>query len=192
MRNKVLRNQQQSITLLGEGITEQYYFSHLRTILGYHYTIKPYYFSVTSLTEMDRKITEAISEGGYAIAVFDADVASRNEAERKKMQKIKTKYSKKQNVIICDSLTSIEYWFLLHFENTNRFFNDSEATETELRKHIHDYEKKKKFLQNSKWVDDLCAEGKYNLAIQRAAAFGTEGESYSNIFKAFELFEKFK
>lgn len=192
MRNKVLRNQQQSITLLGKGITEQYYFSHLRTILGYHYTIKPYYFSVTSLTEMDRKITEAISEGGYAIAVFDADVASRNEVERKKMQKIKTKYSRKPNVVICDSLTSIEYWFLLHFENTNRFFNDSEATEAELRKHIHDYEKKKKFLQNSKWVDDLCAEGKYNLAIQRAAAFGTEGGSYSNIYKAFELFEKFK
>ena len=70
------RNQKNhSVTILGEGLTEQYYFTHIRTLFGYHYTIKPYYFSVTSLVEMDKKIAEAITDGGFAIAVFDADVA---------------------------------------------------------------------------------------------------------------------
>ena len=181
-----------SITIIGEGITEQYYFTHIRTILGYHFTIKPYYFSVTSLVEIDKKIAESIQDGGFAIAVFDADVANRNDVEKKKLDSIRKKYSKKKNVLLCDSLTSIEYWFLLHFENTNKFFKDSAATEAELKKHIPDYEKKKKFLQNAKWVEDLCAEGKCAKATHRAAEFGMEGESYSNIYKAFELFEKLK
>lgn len=142
--------------------------------------------------EIDKKIAESIQDGGFAIAVFDADVANRNDVEKKKLDSIRKKYSKKKNVLLCDSLTSIEYWFLLHFENTNKFFKDSAATEAELKKHIPDYEKKKKFLQNVKWVEDLCAEGKCTEAIRRAAEFGMEGESYSNIYKAFELFEKLK
>lgn len=190
IENKKQRNP--SVTIIGEGITEQFYFTHIRAILGYHFTIKPYYFSVTSLVEIDKKIAESIQDGGLAIAVFDADVANRNDVEKKKLDSIRKKYSKKKNVLLCDSLTSIEYWFLLHFENTNKFFKDSAATEAELKKHIPDYEKKKKFLQNAKWVEDLCTEGKCIEAIRRAAEFGMEGESYSNIYKAFELFEKLK
>ena len=181
-----------SVTILGEGLTEQYYFTHIRTLFDYHYTIKPYYFSVTSLVEMDKKITEAVTDGGFAIAVFDADVAHRNEAEKKKLESIRRKYADKRNVVLCDSLTSIEYWFLLHYENTNRHFKDSAATENELRKHIPEYEKKAKFLEELKWVSDLCSDGKLELAKNRAKFFGEDGESYSNVFKAFELLEKLK
>lgn len=187
------RNQKNhSVTILGEGLTEQYYFTHIRTLFDYHYTIKPYYFSVTSLVEMDKKIAEAITDGGFAIAAFDADVAHRNEAEKKKLESIRRKYATKKNVVLCDSLTSIEYWFLLHFENTNRHFKDSAATENELRKHIPEYEKKAKFLEELKWVSDLCADGKLELANNRAKFFGEKGESYSNVYKAFELLEKLK
>ena len=178
-----------SVTLIGEGITEQFYFTHIRALFGYRYTIKPYYFSVTSLVEMDKKIAEAIQDGGFAIAIFDADVANRNEAEKKKLESIRKKYANKKNVLLCDSLTSIEYWFLLHYENTNRFFKDSAATEQELRKYIPDYEKKERFLQNIKWVSDLCSEEKLELAKTRAKAFGHDGESYSEIYKAFEFFQ---
>ena len=173
-------------------MTEQYYFTHIRTLFDYHYTIKPYYFSVTSFVEMDKKIAEAITDGGFAIAVFDADVALRNEAEKKKLESMRRKYAAKKNVVLCDSLTSIEYWFLLHFENTNRHFKDSAATENELRKHIPEYEKKAKFLEELKWVSDLCLDGKLELANNRAKFIGEKGESYSNVYKAFELLEKLK
>lgn len=186
------KQQRRSVTILGEGLTEQYYFTHIRTLFGFHYTIKPYYFSVTSLAEMDKKITEAIADGGFAIAVFDADVSSRNEVEKKKLESIRKKYAKKKNVILCDSMTSIEYWFLLHFENTNRHFKDSAATEQELKKYITDYEKKVKFLQNFKWVSELCADEKLGTAINRAKAFDHSGESYSDVYKAFELLNKLK
>lgn len=190
IENRKQRNR--LITVLGEGITEQYYFTHIRALFDYHFVIKPYYFSVTSLEEMDKKISEAISEGGFAIAVFDADVSRRNEVEKKKLEAIRKKYSKKKNVILCDSMTSIEYWFLLHFENTNRHFKDAATTEQELRKYIPDYEKKIKFLQNIKWVSDMSEEGKLDIAIDRARSFGRGGESYSDIYKAFDLFNKLK
>lgn len=181
-----------AVTILGEGITEQHYFTHIRTLFGYNYTIKPYYFSVTSLTEMDKKIAEAITDGGYAIAVFDADVANRNDVEKKKLESIRRKYANKNNVLLCDSLTSIEYWFLLHFDNTNRYFKDSSATESELRKYIPDYEKKSKFLQNTQWVKDLCSESKLKLAQERAKLFGQNGEYYTNLYKAFEFLDRKK
>ncbi|MBQ2186973.1 MAG: RloB domain-containing protein [Bacteroidales bacterium] len=186
------KQQQRSVTIVGEGLTEQHYFTHIRFLFGYHYTIKPYYFSITSLVEMDKKIAEAISDGGVAIAVFDADVSNRNEEERKRLEIIRKKYGNKKNVVLCDSMTSIEYWFLLHYENTNRYFKDSFATEQELRKHISDYEKKSKFLQNVKWVVDMCADEKLETAIKRAIAFDHNGESYSNVYKAFELLNKLK
>ena len=186
------KQQKRSVTILGEGLTEQYYFTHIRTLFDYNYTIKPYYFSVTSLAEMDRKISEATADGGFAIAVFDADVSNRNEVEKKKLESIRKKYAKRMNVILCDSMTSIEYWFLLHFENTNRHFKDSAATEQELKKHIPDYEKKVKFLQNIKWVADMCADEKLGTAINRAKTFDHSGESYSDVYKVFELLRKIK
>lgn len=36
------------------------------------------------------------------------------------MVSFKKKYENNANVILCDSLQSIEYWFLLHFEDTCR------------------------------------------------------------------------
>ena len=115
-----------------------------------------------------------------------------NEVEKKKLETIRRKYANKKNVVLCESLTSIEYWFLLHFENTNRFFKNPASTEKELCKYIPDYEKKSKFLQDSKWVSDLCSEGKLELAKDRAQSFGREGESYTDVYKAFELLDKLK
>jgi hypothetical protein len=178
------------IVIIGEGLTEQYYFKHLRSLYNYHYTIKPYFFGTTSLKEMDSKICEVIESCGIAVCVFDADVSERNEVEMKKLEQLHKKYDQKKNVIICDSLPSIEYWFLLHYCNTNKYFKDSKSVEKELRKFIAQYEKKKVFLEKEKWVSDLCADGKLQKAIERTNLFGKNGESYSNIHKVFELLRK--
>jgi len=71
---------------------------------------------------MDRKIAEVIEGGGVAICVFDTDVTQRVEAEKKKLNRLVKKYIRKENVIFCDSLPSIEYWFLIHYKNTNKYF----------------------------------------------------------------------
>ena len=194
MARIVNKRQQKSpvITLIGEGITEQFYFRHIRSLFNFRFVIKPYYFGVTSLHEMDRKIAEVLSGGGTAVCVFDADVAVRNEAERKKLDNLFRKYGNKPSVVFCHSLPSVEYWFFLHFRNTNRAFRDADEAENELLGFISNYEKSTKFLEDEKWVAGLCSNRKLDSAIERAGNFGETGQSYSNIYKAFEIFGYYK
>lgn len=176
------------ITLIGEGLTEQYYFKHIRSLFNYRFSLKPSYFGTTSLVDMDRKISEVLEGGGIAICVFDTDVPLRNESEKKKLQSLHRKYDKKKNVIFCDSLPSIEYWFLLHYLLTNRHFNDAKSVEREVRKFIPNFKKTTEFLEKEKWVEELCSNNKLEIAIQRAKDFDDTGSSYTNIFKAFDYF----
>lgn len=178
------------VTLIGEGITEQYYFKHIRTLFGYRYTIKPYYFGTTSLKDMDRKIAEVLEGGGVAVCVFDTDVSQRVQAEKQKLVRLFNKYRKKNNVIFCDSLPAIEYWFLLHFQNTNRHFNDANVVKKELEVFLKDYDKSASYLEKEKWVADLCADNKLESTINKARNFGEAGASYSNVYKAFDKFRE--
>lgn len=178
------------ITLIGEGITEQYYFKHIRSLYNYRYILKPYFFGITSLELMDRKIAEVIEGGGVAVCVFDTDVSLRSEAEEKKLNKLIKKHSRRENVVFCTSLPSVEYWFLLHYENTNKHFKDAKVIERVLRKHLYNFEKTAQFLEKEKWVVDLCADNKLKIARERAKGFSDNSPSYSNIYKAFDLFDK--
>ena len=63
------------IVIIGEGLTEQYYFSHLRSLYNFNYTIKPYFFGTTSLKDIDRKAREVKTGGGVAVCEFDSDVS---------------------------------------------------------------------------------------------------------------------
>ena len=111
------RNLTGSIYIVGEGITEQFYFTHLRQIMGYRCTIRPRFFGNTSIKEIQKKVEELLSNRVYVICVFDADVSVRDDAENKRLAGFIKKHKDNKNVLICSSLPSIEYWFLLHFEN---------------------------------------------------------------------------
>lgn len=190
--NRNLRDSR--LTVIGEGYTEQYYFKHLKDLKNYHFRIKPNFFGVTSIDEFERKIRKVLSEYEIAICVFDTDIASRDEVEKKKLNSLIKKYAKSKDVIFCDSLPSIEYWFLLHYINTNRYYSDSKSIIAELNKsgRLESFEKKQNYLQKPDWVLKLLEDNKLNDARERAKSFGTVGESYSNIYKAFEELEKTK
>lgn len=127
-----------------------------------------------------------MKDGGKAILVFDADVSTWNEKEKERLVAMRMKYASNPNVLLCDSLPSIEYWFLLHYVNTNRHFGTSKAVIAELVKHIKEFDKTEVFLKNQKWVDDMVAEKRLEQAHERAKTFGTDGESYTNVWKAIQ------
>lgn len=64
----------QVIHIVGEGLTELFYFSHLKKILGYRYSISPRLFENNSIEKIDKKIKELLDEDVFVICVFDADV----------------------------------------------------------------------------------------------------------------------
>lgn len=103
--------------------------------------VRPRFFGQEDIFQLTKKVESVIQDGGVAIAVFDADVASWDEKERKKLDAFRKKYGKNENVIICDSLPSIEYWFLLHFADIHRLFPTSQPVCKELEKFIDGYDK---------------------------------------------------
>lgn len=181
--------QKKTIFIIGEGLTEQYYFLHLKRIKNYQCTVRPRFFGKTDITQIEKVVQKLLMGGVTVICVFDADVSTRNEVENKKLSKFKNAYKKDDCVIICDSLPCIEFWFLIHFVQTNKSFNNSKSLEKDLKKYISDYEKTKKYLENPKWVELLVAN-QQNAMVNVKLINVQEGGSYSNIDKAIEILER--
>jgi len=173
-------------TIIGAGITEQWYFTHLVKLFGYRFKIRPRFFGREDIDSIRRKIEDVLSNEGYAICVFDADVTQWDASAYKKLAQLKKDYEKNENVLLCDSMPSIEYWFLLHYKNTNKYFKTSENVIKELRKFITNYDKTASFLGKIDWVDLMSKDGKLELAKTRAEAFRDDGESWSNVWKVIE------
>lgn len=177
-----------NITIIGEGLTERCYFKHLKSLKGYRYTCKPRNFSQQSIDDLQKQIDKVLEDDGVAVCVFDADVARDKPAERKKLEAMQKKYAGKEQVILCDSMPSIEFWFLIHYLNTNKYFASSTDVIKVLHRFLPDFSKHETYLSKEKWVVDMIANGKQDIAMDRAKGFGMTGESYSNIYKAFEKF----
>ena len=87
MARKV-KTRQQNVpipTIIGAGITEQWYFTHLQRIFSYRVKVRPRFFGQEDIFQLTKKVESVIQDGGVAIAVFDADVASWDEKERLKL-----------------------------------------------------------------------------------------------------------
>lgn len=177
-------------TIIGAGITEQWYFTHLHRLKDYRVKIRPRYFGTETAKGLAKRIEDVLLDGGFAICVFDADVSTWNEAERLKLNALQRKYKDNPSVLLCDSLPSIEYWFLLHYRSTNRYYGTSQAVTEDLKDFIPQYDKSEKFLQQEKWVAEMIEEDRQEIACARAEAFGTDGESYTNVYKVIGILER--
>ncbi|MFC2516834.1 MAG: RloB domain-containing protein [Prevotella sp.] len=181
--------------IIGAGITEQWYFKHLQTLRKYRVKIWPRYFGRENAFELDKRVDNVLKDEGFAIVVFDADVSQRNDKERQLVERMKTKYANNKDVLVCDSLPSIEYWFLLHYKDAGRLFKTSNEVVEEIKKYNSQFDKSKKFLENDSWVKDLCDGKRLWQAIERCKQQEDKinrgaSVSYSKVYKAIELLEK--
>lgn len=177
-------------TIIGAGITEQWYFSHLKALRGYRVKIRPRFFGTETAAGLDKKIEEVLRDESIAICVFDADVSTWNKAERKKLAALQKKYEGNASVVLCDSMPSIEYWFLLHFKHTTRHFGTSKAVAKELKKYIPQYDKTEQFLSNQRWVEEMTGEGRQEQACEYADKMDTTSGSYTRVNKVFPLIKQ--
>jgi hypothetical protein len=184
--------------IVGEGITEQFYYSHMKHLRNYDCVIKPRFFGKTSISEIDKSVQKLLLGGAQVICVFDVDVSVRDAAENRKLEQFRKRYGRNKNVMICESMPSIEFWFLLHFIKTTRNFQNADEAVRELKKHIPDFSKEVSFLEKKKWVEELCANGRLFDAMTRASEIMTEKEKgltgdyfpYTKIGKGIRWFEE--
>lgn len=187
-RKTSLRQRRNPIpTIIGAGITEQWYFTHLKALRGYRVKIRPRFFGTETAAGLDKKIEEVLRDEGIAICVFDTDVSTWNETECKKLTALQKKYEGNASVLLCDSMPSIEYWFLLHYKHTSRYFGTSKAVIKELKKYMPQYDKTEQFLGNQKWVEEMTGEGRQEQACEYAASTDTSSGSYTQVQKLIPL-----
>lgn len=163
----------------------------MRTVMGYRYDCKPRFFSKQSYDEMRKLVEQVLQSGGIAVCICDADITRENVTESQKLKEMKDAYASNDKVVICDSMPSIEFWFLLHYLETNRYFRDSAEVASILRRYLPGFQKHSNFLEKAQWVADLCSDDKLTLAVTRAESISKnlEAQSYSNIFEAIKLFK---
>ena len=171
-------------TIIGAGITEQWYFTHLQHIFGLKMKVCPRFFGQEDIHALEKRIQQVLNDEGFAVVVFDADVTTWDDKEKARLVKLKSKYAENKNVVLCDSLPSIEFWFLIHYVNTTRTFRTSKDVIIQLKKYITNFDKNESFLKNEKWVRDMSADGRLESAFKRARD-NSDGGSYSNVWKAF-------
>lgn len=81
-----------NVYLIGEGITEQYYFAHLKLLQKYNCVVKPRFFGKTSISEIEKSVRKLLLGGVTVICVFDADVSMRDKVEKVKLAQFKQRY----------------------------------------------------------------------------------------------------
>lgn len=183
-RRREIRQMREPLpTVIGAGITEKWYFRYLKSLCGYKMEVKPKYFGSDTAYSMQKLVDNVLSMGGKAICIFDMDTTHWDAAEKDRKEQFVKLYANHPDVILCDSMPSIEYWFLLHFEKTNKHFGNSDKV-IEVLKHYMPYEKRERFLENSSWVRQLLADERMQKAIDNSRELGSSGESYTNIPKA--------
>jgi hypothetical protein len=141
--------------VLGEGITEQHYLEHLKKANAYKYSIKPRLFHDIGIEKVEGIIDDLVSgdcDGVVFLTDYDT-IVSQNKQEL--FNRLVKKYEENDSVLICDSMPSIEYWFLLHFVYTTKEFTMCEEVVAELKKHIKVYSKSAKYLATEAWFSKL-------------------------------------
>ena len=199
--------------LIGGGTnTERFYFTHINDNTEHKFNIRPRYFGDESnYTEaFPKRILEVLASNDNAkiFCVFDWDTVYGNEANLKKHETFETQFKTEianGTVTLCPSMPSIEYWFLLHFEDYTKLLKNYGKVASVLGKYIKacfpdpskplkKLLKSEENLKDSTWVENLCADGKLEMAIARAeknitAALESETlekQSYSYVYKVFK------
>ena len=185
-------------TILGEGkVTEYYYFKHLCHLIRCPAEIDKSNFGRKAIGDFEDKIEQVLKGKGSVVVVFDADVMASSETERRRLQAIKDKYRNNENVLICDSYPCIEYWFLLHYADTHKLYSAprlSDEVVKDLCDYIPAYSKQGKWVEDSRWVAALRAEGQEQAARERAVKYAedskqySDGKSYTNLYKFFDKY----
>ena len=194
--------------------TEHYYFLHINDITDYKFNIFPKYFGNESgYTKLfPERIKDIIKNnaGAKVFCVFDLDTVFSNETNQEKHKTFEKKLRQEianGSVVLCPSMPSIEYWFLLHFENRTQLIKTCGRTMQKLLapymmpffqntngKKLLSVLKSEEFVKDSGWVVKLCENGKLDDAIQRAennikaaeTARDLDSQSYSYVYLLFK------
>ena len=172
----------QSFAVVVDGETEYWYLEKLKyNERDVNFDITPKILQKKNIKQQYKLVTE-LSEGEYdkVFWIVDLDVLLKEEREKKNstssLQQFLNYYkslSKQKKIVVIVNNPCLEYWFLLHFQKTNKVFTSCADAEKQVSQHLQGYEKTEKFFKKSN--NDIYKQLKPYLqtAINNATALGT-------------------
>lgn len=163
-----------SFAIVVDGETEYWYFQMLvrNEKDKLNVSIKPELPSKKSLYDQFQLVKKLAEDYTKTFWIIDLDVILRETREAKKGSKTKiqefTEYVKyihkkyEKSVAIIINNPCLEFWLLLHFEGTSKYFDTCEGAEKHLKKYLKDYEKTQKYY--TKQNNDIYLRLKPSLA----------------------------
>lgn len=136
-----------------DGDCESWYMNMLkRNEKSIRVDIKPEIPQRKKLKTQYERVKELAEQYDHVIWIIDFDVVnsqtltSRKSAKSplKEFEEYCTGLQKIKNISVIVNAPCLEYWFLLHFERTSRYYNKCEGAVKQLKKYLPDYEKTRK------------------------------------------------
>ena len=172
----------QSFAVVVDGETEKWYLEMLKQnepdVL---FNITPKILQKKNINQQ-YELVASLSEDDYdkVFWIVDLDVLLKEAREKKgnssSLQQFLNywcKLSKQDKVVVIVNNPCLEYWFLLHFQKTNKVFTACTDAEKQVSQHLKGYEKTEKFFKKSN--NDIYKQLKPYLqtAVSNAIALGT-------------------
>ncbi len=170
---RISRNKRPKISaaIVGEGITEWYYFSTMRQVERFGFEVKPSipkHSDFRSILDSARRLA---AEGyDYVFCVLDMDDLIKKPALLREYLRERARNRQNRNILFVESMPCFELWFLLHFLQgySAKVYENFHQLKPELMKYIKDYEKTEAFFRKRSIYEFLEKEGNSDQARQFA------------------------
>lgn len=169
-----------------DGDTEVWYFQMLkRNERKINVNIEPKIPQKKSLLEQFELVQFLSQDYTTVFWILDFDTVIKETKEAKKGKETPlqefAKYrnhlqNKIENVVIIVNNPCLEFWILLHFEKTSKYFENCSSAEKQLKKYLKDYEKSKKYYTKQDNDIYLKLRPYISTAIKNAAFLGSFDE----------------
>lgn len=171
----------QAFAVVVDGETEYWYLQMLkRNEPNILFSITPKILQKKNIKQQYELVTD-LSEEEYdkVFWIVDLDVLLKEEREKRNstssLQQFLNYYknlSKQKKIVVIVNNPCLEYWFLLHFQMTNKVFTACTDAEKQVSQELKGYEKTEKFFKKD---NDIYKQLKPRLqtAINNATALGS-------------------
>ncbi|MFD0799519.1 RloB family protein [Maribacter chungangensis] len=198
------RKGKKTFSIIVDGETEVWYLQMLKKNEKLpRIDIKPELPKKKKLSEQFESVLENAKDYDKVIWIVDYDTIIKETNEARKGEKTAIQYLKdyiktiqdSDNIEILINAPCLEFWLLLHFEKTGKFFsNCDDAGKILKRKYLKDYEKSEKYFK--KRDNDIYQKlkenqitAKENAALLGEFDFNNHNKALSEIYKLFEFLE---
>lgn len=185
-RSKIKIKGPKAFAFVVDGDTEVWYLQMFkRNERELNINIEPKLPSKKSIPEQFKMVKDLAEDYTRVFWIVDYDVIAKETREAKKgaetseqlFIKLKEKAEKFDNVIVVVNNPCIEFWFLLHFEKTNKLFTDCNSAEKQLKKQLNDYQKTRKYF--TKQDNDIYLRLKHKLSDAKVNSKNLKFDKYN-------------